>query len=194
MKQTTVKNKYRNSLIDFLFSFWCKELGIAVLVLLATTLEIRHINRTDWHDVFLYNGDSLTFPMLRESLLRHEHFQWIFSSQLLIFPEAPIYFVSSLLGSIRSSLIINAYINVLLLYLLFRWLAQTLGVSIMRQRIVSACSVLVFLLIALTEQRAVLSSNYNGLGIATFYLFNTYYYGIILISLSVLLLSLKFFK
>ena len=43
---------------------------------------------TDWEINLLYTGDSLVLPLLRESILAGQPFEWVFSSQLFLFPEA----------------------------------------------------------------------------------------------------------
>ncbi len=87
------------------------------IVILLVTLELRHIAHTNWLTFFLYTGDALTLPLFRESLAQHQVWEPVVSSQLLLFPEAVLYALCSVVtSSVRASLVANAYLNVLLLY------------------------------------------------------------------------------
>ncbi|HEY1646011.1 MAG TPA: hypothetical protein VGF75_06670 [Candidatus Saccharimonadales bacterium] len=162
-----------------------------IVVVLAVIIELSHIVTSGWASIYLYNGDSLTLPFLREALSQHHQFLWVSSSQLLVFPEGLLYLVSCLIGhSVRASLAINSVVNVAALYLIFRWLIGLVGNYRLRlkQTFALGCVLLLVLYMLLERQPLV-----NMSSIATLYIFNDYYYGIIVSGgiLLCLMLSLK---
>src|SRR5258708_6602963 len=79
-----------------------------IILLFALAIEFRHIATSAWLPVFLYNGDSLSLPVIRLSLAHKDPFMWVSSSQFLLFPEGIFYAISSLITkSIRASLVFN---------------------------------------------------------------------------------------
>lgn len=154
----------------------------ASILLLGIALLGRLLNGP-WLPYFLYDGDSLALPLLLESLSAGEPFQWVMTSQLFVFPEAPLYLLSSLLagGSPQASLLVNAVINTGLFYVLLRWITRGLLHGRTQGWQVGAAflgTVTLLLLIAL-EGRGL---NNEGAIAATF-LLTTYYYGVIISSL-----------
>ena len=96
-----------------------------VLLILALIVEISHVVNSGWLNLYLYNGDSLTLPILLKTLTGHSGFLWVSSSQFLLFPEGLLYLVSSFLNhSVRASLLINSFLNIVILYLIFRWFVE----------------------------------------------------------------------
>jgi hypothetical protein len=171
-----------------------RELWPIVLILCGMAVEFRHMSESAWKTVLLYNGDSLVLPLLQESLSRGEPYEWVFSSQTFLFPEYPIYWLCALVGQTpRIALTINAIVNVLLLYALFRGIAAQLAPGRRLRQVVFPIAALgIFFLFLLSE-------NPNGLSgpgdvppedIASLFLISTYYYGVILTGLLVLLLSI----
>src|SRR4051794_4884923 len=89
----------------------------ALPILLALAVEFAHIATSYWADFFLYSGDSLFMVLLRQSLARKEHIEWVVSSQFNLFPEGVLYAISSLVtNSVRASLVLNGVLNVVLFY------------------------------------------------------------------------------
>ncbi len=156
---------------------------------------MRHIADSTWTQLFLYNSDSLTLPIFRQALNSKAPLMWVSSSQFLLFPEGLVYAISSILtDSIRASLVFNAYLNVVILYVLIRWtLGQFKDISNIFQRIfsLSCCLLLIFYMVL--ERRA----NINSSSIATLFLFTTYYYGVMLSGvalLGIILFQLKYYE
>jgi hypothetical protein len=159
-----------------------RELGCLLVVMAVVTLEMVHIAHTPGlTQKFLFSSDSLTLALLRESIARHEPLHPVMSSQLLIFPEAVLYLLSSLLTtSVRASLVMNAYVNVLLLYVLLRGISHFLT---RRDRVAAATCCLISTSYTLLENSA-------SKLIASFYLFNTYYSGVVIFGLFSVLIAL----
>jgi len=149
---------------------------------------MRHIADSTWIHTFLYNGDSLTLPIFRQALASKAPLIWVSPSQFNLFPEGLFYAISSIFtSSIRASIVFNAYLNVLVLYGLIRCvLSQFKNVSNIFQRIftLSCCLLLIFYMVLERQQHI------NSTSIATLFLFNTYYYGVILAGISILGIAL----
>jgi hypothetical protein len=173
------------------FVSWLLIEAFAVVVAAALGLiALGHVAETNWAGTFLYNADSLALPLMKESILRGEPFHWIFSSQNYLFPEAPIYFLSALFAkSARVAMYINGCLNIVILYALFRSIARQLAHR-SRHRFVeitiAIAATFAFVVFVLLEPAA----EVNGRGIATLFLFSTYYDGVILSGLAVIALSL----
>jgi hypothetical protein len=173
------------------FGFCLKEGWPVVVVVLATIIELGHIVTSGWINIYLYNGDSLTLPFLREALSQHHQFLWVSSSQFLVFPEGFLYLLSSLIAhSVRASLAFNSVVNIVVLYLIFRWLIGLVGGYrlLLKQLFALGCVLLLVLYMLLERQPLV-----NMSSIATLYIFNDYYYGI-MVSGGVLLCLMLSFK
>jgi len=133
--------------------------------------------------VYFYNGDSLTLALLWKSLRAGEPFHWVLSSQLFLFPEGLLYAVSALIApTIRASFLVNSAIAVALLYTRY-WL---LGRLFFETRRASHAFSLLAVGIILLYMWCETAPNINGKAFVTLYLFNTYYYGVILCGLLVL--------
>jgi hypothetical protein len=149
-----------------------------IVLLFALVIEFRHIASSSWLQIFLYNGDSLTLPLLRQTLAHKEPFLWVSSSQFLLFPESLFYAVSSLIAkSIRASLVFNGALNVIVLYVLFRWIAGTIAKTAryLKQLFALGCCLLLVFYMLLERQAYVNSSS-----VATLFIFTSYYYGVII--------------
>ncbi len=156
----------------------------------AGLATLRHIARTDWIGVFYYNADSLVLPLVERSIHHGEAFQWVFSSQNFFFPEGAFFFLSTLFtDNPRVALSINAVLNLVALYALLRVIAHVLSRH-SRHRLLEICialgAALLFVVFVLLEPIA----SPNGSGIATPFLFTTYYYGVVLGGLGMLALVL----
>jgi hypothetical protein len=173
----------------FLASFAIESVAVLVSIFLAI-ISVGHIAQTDWSQTFLYNGDSLALPLIERSIQNGEPFRWVFSSQNYLFPEGPIFFLSSIFThAAREAMYINGCLNVVALYALMRAIAHNLSHR-SRHRFVEvtiaiAATTLMVIFILLEPTAAV-----NGKGIATLFLFSTYYDGVILSALAVIALTL----
>lgn len=163
---------------------WGVEVLAVVVVIFGGFTAVGHIASTAWWFVFLYQGDSIVLPLVEQSIHRGEDFQWVFSSQLFIFPEGLFYAVSSIPSDDpHVVLTINAILNIVVLYALLRLNAHFLARH-SRHRFLEICVSLmatgVFGVYVLLEPDAAI----NTTGIATLFLLTTYYYGAILVGLA----------
>lgn len=160
------------------------ELLPPLLIVLFITGVLKHIAQSDWSYFMLYHGDSTVLPQLFDSLAKHEHFQWVFSSQTFLYPEALLYgFCNLFSNSVRVVLILNGYLNVLILYTCFRIIVRfTTKIDRIRQVLLVFSMTIIFLLYILMEQTVELGRS----SIATPYLFTTYYGGVIISGLTIL--------
>ncbi len=180
-------NKLPNGLKLFIRETW------PVFVLLfAITIEMRHIANTNWMQLFLYNGDSLTLAIMKQALLSKTPFIWISSSQFNIFPEGLFYAFSSIITtSIRASIVFNAYLNIVVLYALTRWVASGFkNIPNIYKRLFALSCCLLFLFYMILERQPQI----NFTSIATLFLFNAYYYGVILSGIAILGIMLFQYK
>jgi hypothetical protein len=170
------------------------ELVPVVLVVSAVFFEMRHISRSLWSSILLYNGDSLVLPLLSQSMQRGEPFQWVFSSQSFFFPEYPIYWLCALVGQTpKIALVLNAFANVLILYGLLRGIAGFVAPGRRaRQVVVALAATAVFIVFMLTEnlQSVIAPGIVPQPYIATLFIISTYYYGVVLVGLATILLTL----
>lgn len=168
------------------------ESAILLSVLILFSIAIARVTSGAWADIFFNNGDSLTLAMISESLSSREPFGWVLSSQLFAFPEAIIFFIADLLTtSVRSALILNAFINASLLYILLRLIAGSIfGATSLKARVGTVSAVLFYVLFVSLEAEP----HINTEAIAGLFLFSTYYSGVILSGLAIVLLSLRLLK
>lgn len=161
-----------------------------------TALALWQVSASDWKEIFLYNGDSIVLPLLSQSYERGEPFHWIFSTQTFLFPEYPLFWLCSVItGGSRAALILNAVVNVLLLYGLLRLIARFVAPGrILRQVAFTTLAMVLFLACVLSEPAAEVIPpgivNYGS--ITTLFLLTTYYYGVILVGLGTIALVLWF--
>ncbi|TDX75544.1 hypothetical protein EDF35_3810 [Rathayibacter sp. PhB151] len=151
-----------------------------LLVLAATAVVLAVLSRTPWWTYLLTDGDSLALPLLVASVERGEPFEWVATSQLLLFPELPLYLLSLALagGSAVASLVVNAFVNVAVLQLGVRWLAARVLAGRSRSWRIGAAvaATSVVLLLAATEGRGLINAGAFASGI----LLTTYYSGVAL--------------
>ncbi|MHB1173126.1 MAG: hypothetical protein ACYCZY_11685, partial [Lacisediminihabitans sp.] len=161
-----------------------------VVVVFAWLVALGHIVSTGWGGIFFYNGDSLVLALVEKSIQHGEPFQWVFSSQNFLFPESLFFTISALLGgTARVAFAINACLNLVALYALLRVAAHLLSRN-SRHRFVEITialgSTLLYVIFVLLEPTA----SPNRSGIATTFLFSTYYYGVVLGGLAAIVLTL----
>jgi hypothetical protein len=165
------------------------EMPYLLVVLSGLVIELAHIGKTSWKGIILYDGDSLTLPLLRESLAHKEHLLWVFSAQLNLFPEGILYALSSIFSkSIRASIVVYALITMLSFYFIVRLIIKTISKSSKRrQRVFSVLLTLILLGYMLLEtQRGIVNQD-----AATYFLFSSYYSGLLLIGLLEVYIILK---
>ena len=132
----------------------------------------------------LYDGDSLTFPILWAALAHGEPLHPVMSTQLLFFPEGVIYAIARVATtSIRASLVAVAYLNIILFYLGLRALAAVVVDGPAARRRLAAV-VPTLLLIAEMLLERVMGVNHTT--IATPFLFDSWYTGVILVGIGAL--------
>ncbi|QWD66572.1 hypothetical protein [Polynucleobacter sp. MWH-Aus1W21] len=165
--------------------------AVSFCMLSLAVLVVGHLLLTSWRDIFFFNSDSLTLPLLLKSILSGETFEWRFSSQLFFFPEAFLYFVSAgLTPTVEWALILNAFINFLLVFTLLLWIGALSGLDFIGRLVFTVCgAVLISIYIVLEPTPAV-----NQTALVSLSLFNTYYFGVILASYFVLAINLCFLK
>ena len=166
-----------------------ETLTVSVVVALVF-VKLASVSTGTWRSVFLANGDSLVLPLLLQSVQRGEPLHWVFSSQTFFFPEFPLYALCGLIvGTPQGGLVLNAFLNVVLLYVGFRAVAATFAPrKRLRQLLISLSGVVLFLIAALSEfdVKIVGSGTVEPSRIATGFLMTTYYGGAILVSLGML--------
>ena len=167
----------------------------AVFVVLALVFaKLAEMSGDGWRAVFLANGDSLVLPLLLQSFERGEPFDWVFSSQTFFFPEFPLYAICAvIMGSPQAALVLNAILNVLLLYVGFRAVTAAFAPGRrFRQVVVALVGVGLFLVATLAEASVrILGAGTVELSrITTVFLMTTYYSGALLVSLGMLALIL----
>jgi hypothetical protein len=171
---------------------WILE-AVALLVVIGLVFaKLASVAGGSWRAVFLANGDSLVLPLVLQSLQRGEPFHWVFSSQTFLFPEFPLSAICGLImGSPQGGLVLNAILNVVLLYLGFRAIAAAfLPGWRVRQLAVALGGVVLFLIGVLSEVdvRIFGAGTVEPDRIATVFLMTTYYGGALLVSLGMLAL------
>jgi len=159
-------------------------------------IVMRHVANSNWQEIFLYNGDSITLPLVEQSLARGEPFNWVFSTQTFLFPEFPIYWMCSVVArSVRGALVLNAFVNVLVLYTLFRQFVRFVAPRHrLRQVVFATTAVALYLACTISERDLYIipPGIVHPVFIATLFMVSTYYYGVILISLTAIVLILWF--
>jgi hypothetical protein len=156
---------------------------IAVIVSMLT-IEIRFLAHSSWRPVVLYDGDSLTFPILWKALLHGGPLHPVMSSQLLVFPEGVIYAVARLCTtSVSASIVAVAYLNVVLFYLGLRALAEVVIDGPASRRRLAAVIPTLLLIAAMLLERVM---GVDATTIATPLLFDCFYVGVILVGIATL--------
>ncbi len=162
------------------------ELVPILTIVSGFTIELWHIVHTQWERFFFTSADMLTLSLVHQSLaVLREPFHWVFSSQIFLFPEGPIYALAALLTpNFRCALMLNALFNCLLLYILLRLIAANFSRTKQIARLYSLLASLFVLLLCCLEYR-------DQPSFATFFIATTTYYGVILAALSSLYISIK---
>lgn len=173
---------------------WVIEVAGVLAVVAVALLLLGRLLTSSWTHILLYNGDSLVLPLLVDSIVGNEPFEWVFSSQLFLFPELPLYALSSALTATpQSALMFSACLNLLLLYAGLRVIGSLVaprGTPRLLLVITSTLTVGIFAVFVVLEP----SPTVNGVAIATLYLATTYYYGAIVAGLAVFALTLWFIR
>lgn len=164
------------------------EIAAFLTALFASFVELAHIAQSGWMKVFLFNSDSLTLPIIRQSLARKEAIMWVFSSQLNLFPEGILYAISSMFScSISTSLAINGVLNILIFYVLVRAIMTTYAnVQPVYQRAYSLLAVFILIGYMLLE-----TYNLHFQAMASYFTFTTYYGGVLICCLLTLYAMLR---
>jgi hypothetical protein len=163
---------------------WSGPIWPLAVVVSLLTVEVRFLAHSSWRPVMLYNGDSLTLPILWRALIHGEPLHPVLSPQLLLFPEAVIYAVARLgTTSTSASLVAVAYINVVLFYLGLRALAAVVVAGSADRRRLAAVVPTLLLIASMLLERVM---GLNQTTIATPFLFDSFYAGVILVGLAAL--------
>ncbi len=169
------------------------EAVVLLAVVAAVLSKLAMVEHSGWRAIFLANGDSLTLPLVLQSLHRGEPFHWVFSSQTFFFPDFPLYAIcAALTGSTQGALVLNAVVNVLLLYVGIRVVVRACDRRSRTHRLaVSAAAIGLFLVAVLTETdvKVVGVGTVEPARIATEFLMTTYYSGTLLVALGMLALA-----
>ncbi|MFT4028599.1 MAG: hypothetical protein QM675_01885 [Protaetiibacter sp.] len=173
-----------------LLRHWGVEVAAVVVVAFGGLVALGHFATSSWAQMMLYDADSLVLPLVEKSMHAGQPFQWVFSSQLFIFPEGLVYGISSIAtDDPRVVLAINLVLNLVGLYLLLRVTTHLLARR-SRHRFLEISAALVatglFGAFVLLEPQP----HIGGSTIASLYLLSTYYYGVIMVGLAVVALVL----
>lgn len=147
-----------------------------------------HIDTAGWKDFIFANSDITTLSLVWHSLAIDEPFRWVFSSQIFLFPELPIYTVASLFSdNFKDTLIINALFNILLLYVALRLLMRVLSRSkVVNISLATLLSAGILGILAIEDR--------TGANVAMYFMVTTAYYGVILSGILTLSATLLFLK
>lgn len=151
-------------------------------VIMMSLLAIGQLLQSNWNDLFLFNGDSLTLALYAKSLFSGELRDWTFSSQIFFFPEIFIYLICyALTPNLEWSFVLNGLLNYWLFAFLLYRIASTIGASVwVRCGFVILASSLLLFYCSLEQGAEV-----NVTALVTLFLFNTYYFGAVLCALCV---------
>jgi len=167
------------------------EVLAVIVVVSAAVIALARIVEGPWLSLLHYNGDSLVLVLVEQSLHRGEPLDWVFSSQVFLFPEGLLYAISSLFTDApRLALTINAIVNLGVLYGLLRASAEVqrrrVDAPIWVAPLVATAATLMFVLFMVGEPFA----SPNRSGTATPFLFTTYYSGATMSTLALLVISI----
>lgn len=152
------------------------------ITIVVSLLAIGQVLQSNWNDLFLFNGDSLTLALYAKSLFSGEPRDWTFSSQIFFFPEIFIYVICyALTPNLEWSFILNGLVNYwLYIFLLYR-IASAVGACLWVRFGFAVLATCLLLLYCSLEQGA----EVNVTALVTLFLFNTYYFGAVLCALCV---------
>ena len=157
-------------------------LTTSFITIVVSLLAIGQVLQSNWNDLFLFNGDSLTLALYAKSLFSGELRDWTFSSQIFFFPEIFIYVICyALTPNLEWSFILNGLVNYwLYIFLLYR-IASAVGADLWVRCGFAVLATCLLLLYCSLEQGA----EVNVTALVTLFLFNTYYFGAVLCALCV---------
>jgi hypothetical protein len=152
------------------------------VVIAVSLLAVGQVLQSNWNDLFLFNGDSLTLALYAKSLFSGELRDWTFSSQIFFFPEIFIYVICyALTPNLEWSFILNGLVNYwLYIFILYR-IASAVGADLWVRCGFAVLTSCLLLLYCSLEQGA----EVNVTALVTLFLFNTYYFGAVLCALCV---------
>ncbi len=152
------------------------------ITIVVSLLAIGQVLQSNWNDLFLFNGDSLTLALYAKSLFSGELRDWTFSSQIFFFPEIFIYVICyALTPNLEWSFILNGLVNYwLYIFFLYR-IASAVGADLWVRCGFAVLATCLLLLYCSLEQGA----EVNVTALVTLFLFNTYYFGAVLCALCV---------
>lgn len=169
-----------------------EALGLLTILSLSAVV-IAQMLRGPWANYMFYNGDSVVLPLIEQSIAAGDEFEWVFSSQLFLFPEAVLFAVSSAFtDDPRIALLVNAFVNVLVLYGLLRSIAAQIGRRVgtpTRWQVTATVVTTATLLFYVVLEPA---PDINRTTLASVFLLTTYYYGAVLAGLALFSLTLWF--
>ncbi len=152
------------------------------VVITVSLLAVGQVLQSNWNDLFLFNGDSLTLALYAKSLFSGELRDWTFSSQIFFFPEIFIYVICyAITPNLEWSFILNGLVNYWLYIFLLYCIASAVGANLWVRcgfTVLTSCLILLYCSL---EQGA----EVNVTALVTLFLFNTYYFGAILCALCV---------
>ena len=152
------------------------------VVIAVSLIAVGQVLQSNWNELFLFNGDSLTLALYAKSLFSGELRDWTFSSQIFFFPEIFIYVICyALTPNLEWSFILNGLVNYWLYAFLLYRIASAIGASLLARCGFTILSVCLLLLYCSLEQGA----EVNVTALVTLFLFNTYYFGAVLCTLCV---------
>lgn len=169
-----------------------EALGLLAILSLSAVV-VAQMLRGPWANYMFYNGDSVVLPLIEKSIAAGDEFQWVFSSQLFLFPEALLYAVSSAFtDDPRIALLVNAFVNILVLYGVLRSVAAQIGRRVgtpARWQIAATVATTATLLFYVVLEPA---PDINRTTLASLSLMTTYYFGTVLAGLALFSLTLWF--
>jgi hypothetical protein len=168
------------------FFTWLMAVSGLGSILLCSLIATGHLLLTPWRDLYLFNADSLTLALFAKSLLSGEALSWKFSSQIFFFPELFLYiFCYVLTPSIEWSFIANSFVNLWLWVALTYLLARAIGLTRLNGLLVAVISAAWIAFCVVLEPQPYV----NVTALVTLILFNTYYFGAVLTTIAVALLT-----
>lgn len=167
------------------------ELGGLALAAALAVIAVAHILSTDRAAILLSDGDSVLFELVHRSIRDGLPFHWVMSAVLFVFPEAPVYLlIRSVSANPQQAIIVNAVLNLVVLYALVRAVAAIIRTPAARGIVAALAGYSAIVLCILLETTA----SRQSFELASLLLVGTYYYGTILagfatVALAALLLS-----
>lgn len=167
------------------------ELGGLALAAALAVIAVAHILSADRAAILLSDGDSVLFELVHRSIRDGLPFHWVMSAVLFVSPEAPVYLlIRSVSVNPQQAIIVNAVLNLVVLYALVRAVAAIIRTTAARGIVAALAGYSAIVLCILLETTA----SRQSFELASLLLVGTYYYGTILagfatVALVALLLS-----